>query len=156
MLGAAHHIAHIIPDHDAQLQLDYRSADTITYSQVVEELCHIIGTYRQDFTIHALGYSAGGRLLLSAAEHIDHQLSSITFISSGLSIGGHCNINKKKQRLMQLLFNKALNFHPMRLLIGGITFPFIKGLDNRQRIRHSSGSLLKNLKPNGFKIGSNH
>ena len=91
MLGAAHHMAHIIPDR-AQLQLDYRSADTITYSQVVEELCHIMGTYRQDFTIHALGYSAGGRLLLSAAEHIDHRLSSIIPVAFHW---GHCNINRK-------------------------------------------------------------
>lgn len=86
-MGAAADLAtNVVPADDSSLLIDYCSDVNRSYQDSCNELINIILDSASTYSIHLIGYSMGGRFLVSTLNQIYKNVDSITFISCGLPL----------------------------------------------------------------------
>lgn len=86
-MGSAKELSqYVVPEHDSILLIDYESSTHSTYQDSCQELIKTIQHYSNEFSIHLVGYSMGGRFFSSIFPDIVSSISSLKFISCGLPL----------------------------------------------------------------------
>ena len=96
-MGDPNELNHLIPDSASYACIEYSYLNINSYSDVVDELLKYIQQLTNNYKVHLLGYSLGGRLAYSLFCIGSNCLKSTTLISSGLPIDSAKDRYLKKQ-----------------------------------------------------------
>ena len=87
LMGSSAELAsHTVPKSDSILTLDYTSGHTGSYAKLCDDLISIVNLHAKDYEISLVGYSMGGRVLISCLDKLSPIVSSILFISCGIPL----------------------------------------------------------------------
>lgn len=149
MLGKAGLMSNIIPDNASQLWLDYQPHEALSFAATVRDLASITRHYSNNYRLHALGYSLGGRVLFNALPTIEKYLSSIAFISSGLPLSD-TNDQKAKVAFDQMAIQQSKQLSPNEFFDWWHELPIYNGVNKKPGFQDYKTKLLQTFSLSDF------